>query len=60
MAMPECEVRSVTVIPNQMESIRKPIKELGHWESLRPFYEAEPCDCVLHGQLPSWESAARW
>ena len=42
VAEPEGEVRSMGVIPNQVESIRKLVKKLGPVEPLRVCYEAGP------------------
>ncbi len=48
MAEPSGDVRSVGVIPNRPESIRKLVKKLGPVESLRVCYEAGPTggDCL--------------
>ncbi len=45
------EVRSLGVIPNRPESIRKLIKKLGPVASLQVCYEAGPCGYVLYWQL---------
>jgi len=45
------EVRSVGVIPNRGESIRRLVKKLGSIEELRFCYEAGPTGYVLYWQL---------
>ena len=45
------EVRSLGVIPNRAESIRKLVKKLGPAEELRVCYEAGPTGYVLYWQL---------
>jgi transposase len=45
------EVRSVGVIPNRWESIRRLVKKLGPIEELRFCYEAGPTGYVLYWQL---------
>lgn len=45
------EVRSVGVIPNRSESVRKLVKKLGPVEELRFCYEAGPTGYVLYWQL---------
>ena len=45
------EVRSLGVIPNRVESIRKAMRKLGPARSLRVCYEAGPCGYVLYWQL---------
>jgi len=45
------EVRSLGVIPNRLEPVRKLIKRLGPARSLRVCYEAGPCGYVLYWQL---------
>jgi transposase len=50
-AEPDGEVRSVGVIPNRPESIRKLVKKLGPPEQLRLCYEAGPTGYVLYWQL---------
>ena len=47
------EVRSLGIIPNREESIRRLIKKLGSPEQLRACYEAGPTGYVLHWQLTS-------
>jgi transposase len=45
------EVRSLGVIPNRPEPVRKLIRKLGPAQSLRVCYEAGPCGYVLYWQL---------
>src|SRR6202165_2383586 len=45
------EVRSLGVIPNRPESVRKLVKKLGPLEELRFCYEAGPTGYVLYWQL---------
>jgi len=45
------EVRSLGVIPNREESIRKFVKKLGPVEQLRCCYEAGPTGYVVYWQL---------
>jgi transposase len=47
------EVRSLGIIPNREESIRRLIKKLGSPEQLRACYEAGPTGYVLYWQLTS-------
>src|ERR1700704_4454507 len=51
MAEPEGEVRSLGIIPNREESIRKLVKKLGPAEQLQACYEAGPTGYVLYWQL---------
>ena len=51
VAEPDGEVRSLGVIPNRAESVRKLMKKLGPAESLRACYEAGPTGYVLYWQL---------
>jgi transposase len=51
VAEPGGEVRSLGVIPNRPESIRKLVKKLEPAESLRACYEAGPTGYVLYWQL---------
>jgi transposase len=51
VAEPDGEVRSVGVIPNRPESIRKLVKKLGPPEQLRVCYEAGPTGYVVYWQL---------
>jgi transposase len=45
------EVRSLGIIPNQEDSVRKLVKKLGMPEQLRACYEAGPTGYVLYWQL---------
>src|SRR5437764_4359263 len=45
------EVRSIGVIPNRLESVRKLVHKLGPVEHLRACYEAGPTGYVLYWQL---------
>ena len=45
------EVRSVGVIPNREESVRRALKKLGPREHLRACYEAGPTGYALYWQL---------
>ena len=47
----EGEVRSLGVIPNHEDSIRRLVKKLGRVEQLRACYEAGPRGCVVYRQL---------
>jgi len=51
VAEPSGEVRSLGVIPNDPEAVRKLIRKLGSPETLRACYEAGPCGYVLYWQL---------
>jgi transposase len=51
IAEPAGEVRSVGVIPNRSESIRKLVRKLGPPEQLRVCYEAGPTGYVVYWQL---------
>jgi transposase len=51
VAEPDGAVRSVGVIPNRPESIRKLMKKLGAAEQLRVCYEAGPTGYVVYWQL---------
>ncbi len=53
VAEPNGEVRSLGVIPNRLESIRKTVAKLGPAENLKACYEAGPTGYVLY-----WQSAA--
>src|SRR5262249_60371727 len=53
VAEAEGEVRSVGVIPNRPELIRKLVKKLGPAEQLRACYEAGP-----PGYVGDWQGAA--
>jgi len=50
-AEPTGEVRSLGVIPNRIESIRKLVKKLGPVQQLRVCYEAGPTGYVVYWQL---------
>ena len=50
-AEPAGEVRSLGVIPNRIESIRKLVKRLGPVKQLRVCYEAGPTGYVVYWQL---------
>lgn len=51
VAEPDGEVRSVDVIPNRLESIRKTVTKLGPVKQLKACYEAGPCGYTLYWQL---------
>jgi transposase len=51
VAEPGGEVRSLGVIPNRSESIRKRVKKLGPAEQLRVCYEAGPTGYVVYWEL---------
>jgi transposase len=51
IAESEGEVRSLGVIPNQEESIRRLVKKLGPAEQLQACYEAGPTGYVVYWQL---------
>jgi transposase len=51
VAEPTGEVRSLGVIPNDPEAVRKLIRKLGPPETLRACYEAGPCGYPLYWQL---------
>ena len=51
VAEPDGTVRSVGVIPNRPESIRKLVKQLGSPEHVRACYEAGPTGYVIYWQL---------
>jgi hypothetical protein len=44
-------VRSIGVIANRLESVRKLVHKLAPVGRLRACYEAGPTGCVLYGQL---------
>ena len=69
IAEPSGDVRSVGVIPNRPESIRKLVKKLGPVAPLRVCYEAGPTGYVVYWQLtalgvpsplPGSRSPCRW
>jgi transposase len=51
VAEPDGEVRSLGIIPNREESVRKMVKRLGPAEQLQACYEAGPTGYVLYWQL---------
>ena len=51
VAEPGGEVRSLGIIPNRLESIRKLIGKLGPVKDLKVCYEAGPTGYVLYWQL---------
>lgn len=51
VAEPSGWVRSLGVIPNRAESIRRLVKKLGPAEHLRVCYEAGPTGYVIYWQL---------
>ncbi len=51
------EVRSLGVIPNRPEAIRKLIRKLGPAKDLKVCYEAGPCGYVLYWQLAELDVA---
>ncbi|HTP26160.1 MAG TPA: IS110 family transposase [Anaeromyxobacteraceae bacterium] len=51
VAEPSGEVRSLGVIPNRPEAVRRLVKKLGPVERLRVCYEAGPTGYVLYWQL---------
>jgi transposase len=50
VAEPDGEVRSLGIIPNREESVKK----LGPAEQLQACYEAGPTGYVLYWQLTAW------
>lgn len=53
IAEPDGEVRSLGIIPNREESIRRLVKKLGPPEGLQACYEAGPTGYVVYWQLTS-------
>jgi transposase len=53
VAEPDGEVRSLGIIPNREESVRKMVKKLGPAEQLQVCYEAGPTGYALYWQLSS-------
>jgi transposase len=51
VAEPDGEVRSLGIIPNREESVRKLVRKLGPAEQLQACYEAGPTGYVLYWQL---------
>ena len=56
---PDGEVRSVGVIPNRSESIRKLVKKLGPPAQLRVCYEAGPTGYVVYWQMTALDVACQ-
>ena len=59
VAEPDGEVRSLGIIPNREESVRKLVKKLGPAEQLQACYEAGPTGYVLYWQLTAQKLHAR-
>ena len=59
VAEPHGEVRSLGVIPNRPESIRKLVKKLGPPSQLRVCYEAGPTGYVVYWQLTALDVACQ-
>ena len=59
VAEPNGEVRSLGVIPNRPESIRKLVKKLGPPAQLRACYEAGPTGYVVYWQLTALDVACQ-
>jgi transposase len=59
VAEPHGEVRSLGVIPNRPESIRKLVKKLGPPAQLRVCYEAGPTGYVVYWQLTALDVACQ-
>jgi transposase len=59
VAEPHGDVRSLGVIPNRPESIRKLVKKLGPPARLRVCYEAGPTGYVVYWQLTALEVACQ-
>ena len=57
VAEPDGEVRSLGVIPNRLETIRKTVAKLGPVENLKACYEAGPTGYVLYWQLTALKVA---
>jgi 5S rRNA maturation endonuclease (ribonuclease M5) len=51
VAEPDGEVRSLGVIPNRLESMRKLVAKLGPLNQVKACYEAGPTGCVVYWQL---------
>jgi transposase len=51
VAEPDGEVRSLGLIPNRLESVRKLVRKLGPAKQLKACYEAGPCGYALYWQL---------
>ena len=54
------EVRSLGVIPNREDSVRKLVRKLGPVEEPRFCYEAGPTGYVLYWQLARMGQSAKW
>ena len=54
VAEPDGKVRSLGIIPNREESVRKLVKKLGPAEQPQACYEAGPTGYVLYWQLTGW------
>ena len=57
VAEQEGEIRSLGMIPNREESVRKLVKKLGPVEQLRFCYEAGPTGYVLYWELTKMGAA---
>jgi transposase len=53
VAEPDGEIRSLGIIPNRLESVRKMVAKLGPVNQLKACYEAGPTGYVLYWQLSS-------
>jgi transposase len=51
VAEPNGEVRSLGIVPNRSEAVRRVIRKLGRSGQLRVCYEAGPCGYVLYWEL---------
>ena len=66
VAEPGGDVRSLGIIPNRPESVRKLVKKLGPVGALRVCYEAGPTGYVIYWQLTAlgvpwkWLRLSRW
>jgi len=58
VAEPDGSVRSLGMIANRAESIRKLVKRLGPVEQLKACYEAGPTAMLFTGSWPNWASRA--
>jgi transposase len=59
VAEPDGEVRSLGIIPNRLESIRKMVAKLGPLDQLKACYEAGPTGYVLYWQLAALKIACQ-
>jgi len=57
VAEPDGQVRSLGMIPNRLESIRKMVAKLGPPQNLKACYEAGPTGYVLYWQLTALQMA---